>query len=53
MGVIATGLFQGIVTLMLIVGTVTETENHTSLDITGLKAKKEAIFMSTDYNTSK
>ena len=52
MGVIATGLFQGIVTLMLIAGTVTEVENNTSLDVTGLKAQKEAIFMSTDDNKS-
>tara|TARA_R100001086_G_scaffold17349_1_gene8487 strand:+ start:15384 stop:15524 length:141 start_codon:yes stop_codon:yes gene_type:complete len=45
---ILTGLFQGIVTLMLIAGTITSVESTTSLDITGLKAKKEAIFQTKD-----
>ena len=45
---ILTGLFQGIVTLMLIAGTITTVEDNTSLDITGLKAQKEAIFQSID-----
>ncbi len=52
MGIIATGLFQGIVTLMLIAGTITTVEDNSSLDITGLKAQKEAIFMSTDDDSS-
>ena len=45
---ILTGLFQGIVTLMLIAGTLTTVEDNTSLDITGLKAQKEAIFQTKD-----
>jgi len=45
---ILTGLFQGIVTLMLIAGTITSVESTTSLDITGLKAQKEAIFQTKD-----
>ena len=45
---ILTGLFQGIVTLVQIAGTVTTVEDNTSLDITGLKAQKEAIFQTKD-----
>tara|TARA_R100000655_G_scaffold52548_1_gene90361 strand:+ start:371 stop:511 length:141 start_codon:yes stop_codon:yes gene_type:complete len=45
---ILTGLFQGIVTLMLIAGTITSVEDVTPLDVTGLKAQKEAIFQSID-----
>ena len=45
---ILTGLFQGIVTLMLIAGTITSVESTTSLDSTGLKAQKEAIFQTKD-----
>jgi hypothetical protein len=45
---ILTALFQGIVTLMLIAGTITSVESVTPLDITGLKAQKAAIFQSID-----
>lgn len=50
---VITGLIQGIVTLLLIGGVITESENLTGADVTQREAAKVALFESVDDNQTK
>ena len=50
--VIVTGIFQGIVTLLLIGGVISATENITETDTTQREAAKTALFQSVDDNVT-
>ena len=48
--VVVTGIFQGIVTLLLIAGTVTEAENLTNIDLNNSDMYENVVVESTTDN---
>ena len=50
--VVVTGIFQGIVTLLLIAGTVTEAENLTNIDLDNSKIYEDVVVESVTDNIS-